>query len=189
MTYIVFDTEFTAWEGSMERDWSRANEFRELVQIGALKIKDGKIIEKLDILIKPIKNPVLSKYFTDLTGITNKDIKKHGLDIHLALEKFYQFSKNCLLYSYGNDYSIIEENLMINFVPMKSKFFSFFWKSKFKDFKELLFDYDINPDNYTSGTIYKAFNLKISDQHKVHNALSDAYSLYITSKYILEDNI
>ena len=38
-TFIIFDTEFTAWKGSQERDWSGENEERELVQIGALKVK------------------------------------------------------------------------------------------------------------------------------------------------------
>ena len=63
MKYIVFDTEFTSWEGSMENNWSREGEHRELVQIGALKISDGKIIDKLDILVKPQINPILSDYF------------------------------------------------------------------------------------------------------------------------------
>ena len=26
-TFIIFDTEFTAWEGSQERKWSGENEF------------------------------------------------------------------------------------------------------------------------------------------------------------------
>ena len=38
-TFIIFDTEFTAWEGSMERNWSGENEYRELVQISAFRIK------------------------------------------------------------------------------------------------------------------------------------------------------
>ena len=45
MKYIVFDTEFT----SLGRVWkiveAREGEHRELVQIGALKISDGKIID------------------------------------------------------------------------------------------------------------------------------------------------
>ena len=38
-TFIIFDTEFTAWEGSQERKWSGENEFRELVQISAIRVK------------------------------------------------------------------------------------------------------------------------------------------------------
>lgn len=36
---IIFDTEFTAWEGSQDRNWSRPNEFQEIVQIGALLVE------------------------------------------------------------------------------------------------------------------------------------------------------
>ena len=36
--FIIFDTEYTAWEGSQERNWSGDNEYMELVQIGALKV-------------------------------------------------------------------------------------------------------------------------------------------------------
>ena len=186
MNYIVFDLEFTSWEGSMQRNWSGENEYKEIVQIAAIKVTDGKISDKLNILVKPNINPNLSDYFQKLTGIKNKHIKKSGIDIHIALEMFYNFSKNYTLYSYGNDYHIIHENLILNNVPRKSKFFSYVWQQKFKDFKDLLIDYDIDPSKYTSGTIYKAFNLKIKN-HNVHNALDDAYSLYVTSKYILED--
>jgi hypothetical protein len=35
---VVFDTEFTAWRGSMERNWAGPGEFREIVQIGAVRI-------------------------------------------------------------------------------------------------------------------------------------------------------
>ena len=35
-TFIIFDTEFTAWEGSMERKWSGENEYKELIQISTL---------------------------------------------------------------------------------------------------------------------------------------------------------
>ena len=187
MKYIVFDTEFTSWEGSMENNWSREGEHRELVQIGALKISDGEIIDKLDILVKPQINPILSDYFQKLTLITNKDISEKGIHIYDALEKFYQFSKNFEIYSYGNDYSIILENLILNKAPIRSKFFSENWKNKFYDFKTLLYDYEIDPSKYTSGTIYKAFNIKMDSKHKVHNALRDAYSLYLSFEYILSD--
>lgn len=38
-TFIIFDTEYTSWEGSQERNWNGENEFRELVQISAIRVK------------------------------------------------------------------------------------------------------------------------------------------------------
>jgi len=35
---IIFDTEYTAWEGAKERNWSGSGEHREIVQIAAVKI-------------------------------------------------------------------------------------------------------------------------------------------------------
>ena len=102
------------------------------------------------------------------------------------MEQFYKFTNDVnYIYSYGNDYGIIEENMILNNVPINSKFFKKGWKSKFLDFKILLDD-KINTNNYTSGTIYKAFDIKMDDNHKIHNALDDSYSLYLVSKKIIK---
>lgn len=37
--FIIFDTEYTAWEGSNERNWSEGWEEKELVKIAAMKVK------------------------------------------------------------------------------------------------------------------------------------------------------
>ena len=186
MKYIVFDTEFTSWDGSLERNWNNPNEHRELVQISALKIQNGEIIDKLNLYIKPNFNTVLSDYFIKLTGITNRDINTHGIHVIDALKKFYKFSENCTLYSYGNDYEIIEENLLLNYIPLSSELFSKKWKNNFKDFKELLINYDIDTNKYSSGTIYKAFDLIIENPY-VHNAEHDTYSLYLVCKKIFDN--
>ena len=39
-TLTVFDLEFTAWECSMASHWLRPGEFKEVVQIGAVRL-DG----------------------------------------------------------------------------------------------------------------------------------------------------
>ena len=36
--FIIFDTEYTSWEGSLKRNWSNKNEYKELVAIGALHV-------------------------------------------------------------------------------------------------------------------------------------------------------
>lgn len=179
--YIVFDTEFTAWQGSQERNWSLPNEYKELVQISAIKVNKGEIEEILDLYIKPKKNPILSDYFINLTGITNDDLKEKGISFEDGIEKFYKFSKNYNLYSYGPDWKIINENLNLYNFNKSSKFFDKDWTSQFFDFRDKLKCYDIDTSKYTSGTIYKAFNLKLENHH-VHNSFDDAYSLYIVSK-------
>ena len=38
LNLLIIDAEWTAWEGSMERNWSLENEYREIAQISAFKI-------------------------------------------------------------------------------------------------------------------------------------------------------
>lgn len=186
MKHILFDTEFTAWKNSKKNNWSNANEYREIIQISALKINNGKIIETLNIYVKPIINKKLSKYITNLTGITNYKINKYGIDFKAAMKKFYNFSKYYPLYSYGNDYDVIKENLLINNFNKNSKYFKKSWKNKFYDFKNIVKNKsNVNPSQYTSGTIYKAFSIKMPNNHKTHNAFNDVFSMYEVYKQIL----
>jgi inhibitor of KinA sporulation pathway (predicted exonuclease) len=77
---VVFDLEFTAWEGSMAARWSRPGEFTELVQIGAVRLNADTFEElgAIDLLVRPRLNPVLSDYFVELTGIGNVEMAARG---------------------------------------------------------------------------------------------------------------
>ena len=70
----VFDLEWTTWEGAQARNWSGPGEEREIVEIGAVKL-DGRNslreISAFDMLVRPRLNPLLSDYFTGLTGDTH----------------------------------------------------------------------------------------------------------------------
>ena len=100
------------------------------------------------------------------------------------MEKFYTFSKNLELYSYGNDYSIIQENLDLYKIDIDSKYRT--WNNSFLDIRFIFQSYGINTSNYTSGTVYKHFNLKPKQEIKIHDAEWDTYSLFLTLVYILE---
>src|SRR5678815_1117158 len=81
-TITVFDLEYTAWECSIARRWLAPGEFKEVVQIGAVKL-DAESFEsqgEFDVLVLPRINSVLSPYFEKLTGITNEKISRHGMD-------------------------------------------------------------------------------------------------------------
>lgn len=60
-TYVVFDLETTGLH---------ANEGDSIIEIGAVKMKDGKIIDTYDKLIDPLKP--LSEEIVSITGITNE---------------------------------------------------------------------------------------------------------------------
>jgi inhibitor of KinA sporulation pathway (predicted exonuclease) len=90
---VVFDLEFTAWQGSVAHRWSRPGEFTELAQIGAVKVdvRSLNVIDEMNVLVRPRINPVLSDYFVELTGITNDAMTAHGVDFVEAYDRFVQF--------------------------------------------------------------------------------------------------
>ena len=70
----IFDLEYTAWECSMARSWLTPGEFREVVQIGAVKLDADSFAAQaeFEVLVRPRFNPVLSPYFEKLTGISKR---------------------------------------------------------------------------------------------------------------------
>jgi inhibitor of KinA sporulation pathway (predicted exonuclease) len=82
--FVLADLEYTSWDGAMARDWGGPGEFREIVQIGAVKVTRAggwHEVDALMVLVRPTLNPVLSDYFTNLTGITDADIARAGVMI------------------------------------------------------------------------------------------------------------
>ena len=112
---VVFDLEFTAWPGSMEHRWLRPGEFREVVQIGAVKIDAETLAEvgTFDALIKPRLNPVLSPYLEDLTGVTNAAVAERGIDFADAYRAFVRFADGAPLLAFGRDDLVLKDNLAL----------------------------------------------------------------------------
>lgn len=110
--FVVYDLEYTSWEGARERRWSGPGEHREIVQIGAVVLDDGfSELNSLEILVQPRRNPVLSDYFTRLTGITQARLDGEGVDVDQALDRFLDFAGPCMpLVSNGLDALVLAEN-------------------------------------------------------------------------------
>ena len=111
----MFDLEFTCWEGSLQHQWSRPGEFREVVQIGAVKLSPSNLkpVAEFDILVAPRLNPVLSTLFTELTGITNQDVARRGVDFITALRAFLDFAGESHLWAHGRDDLVLTNNLRL----------------------------------------------------------------------------
>tara|TARA_B110000008_G_C16713161_1_gene461656 strand:- start:46 stop:615 length:570 start_codon:yes stop_codon:yes gene_type:complete len=182
-SFIIYDTEYTSWSGSQKRNWNLPNEHRELVAIGALKIKLEKnkyiIEDSLKILFIPRINNILSNYFINLTSITNDEINKYGYDYQSGMKLFLDFCGNLNMYSYGNDYHIFEENYKLYKLDNNLN------KDKFKDIRPYFDKFNINTNNYTSGTIYKHFNIKINNE-QIHDPLFDSLSIFKTIEYLIK---
>lgn len=112
-TIIVFDTEYTAWDGSLGRGWSGPGEFREIVQIGAVRLDTGAFEERdaLDVIVRPVLNPALSEYFTTLTGLTDDRIQAEGVTLAEGVDRFLDFiGTTKLVLANGHDLRVIEWN-------------------------------------------------------------------------------
>ena len=165
--FVLFDTEFTAWEGSLENDWERPGEYRELVQIGAIRI-DGETLEELDcfsVYIKPVRNPTLSDYFTNLTRITQEKIDEEGVDFRTAAQMFREWIGDDPCYPWGSDAEVLEENAELHGAESPFK------GMEFIVMRDLFKNAGIDTENYSSGTITKAFGREPS--FPAHNAVND----------------
>ena len=179
---VVFDLEFTSWPGSNERNWSLPNEDREIIQIGAVKIEttgDMREVDSFQILVRPLKNPILSDYIVNLTEITQEKVEKEGILFPLALSRFINFigEHPIDILSNGGDEEVIEENCQIHNIP----FLSIFKKSTDLKiyFSEVL---GISRKNCTSGMLPELFGL--NNHEKQHNALGDARSISQALRYL-----
>jgi inhibitor of KinA sporulation pathway (predicted exonuclease) len=112
---VIFDLEFTAWRGSRESGWTRPGERREIVQIGAVKLDAASLkeVDHFEMLVKPRLNPVLSEYFTQLTGITNQALTARAVDFVTAYRAFLEFANGARTWAHGRDDLVIAENLRL----------------------------------------------------------------------------
>lgn len=178
---VVFDTEFTAWRGSMERGWQGPGEFREIVQIGAVRIDVATLAETgaFSILIRPKLNPVLSDYFVELTRITNERVAREGVDFGTGAKAFADFVGARRLYCYGRDDRILAANAARFGQPE-------LWRNTSGvNLRQWLVEVGIALAGVSSGTLAK--HVGAVSQGIAHDALVDARSLAEAVRYLVKN--
>ena len=86
--YVVFDVETTGLDA----------EKCEIIEIGSVKIENGRITQKFQTLLKPSHE--ISEEITKLTGITNEMVEDSPLGIDVVKD-FYKFCEGCVLVGYN----------------------------------------------------------------------------------------
>ncbi|HSS14528.1 MAG TPA: 3'-5' exonuclease [Rhizomicrobium sp.] len=114
-TLTIFDLEYTAWECSMARHWLAPGEFREVVQIGAVRLDADSfaVLDEFDALVRPRVNPDPSPYFEKLTGITSGKIARGGQDFAAAYAGFLAFASDGPIAAFGRDDRVLQDNLRL----------------------------------------------------------------------------
>lgn len=109
---VVYDLEFTAWEGSMRHRWLRPGEFKEVVQIGAVKVDplSFAVRDTFSVFIRPRINPQLSPYLERLTGITSAILRAQGHDFAAGYQAFLDFAGGGICAAFGRDELVFAEN-------------------------------------------------------------------------------
>ena len=180
---ILFDFEYTAWEGSKARNWSESWEHREIIQIAAVRVSvDGEVveIESFDCLVKPKQNPVLSPYIIHLTGIQQPEIDLRGLFFPQAFAQFFGFCDQgqIPLFCYGDDPAVLIENFSLNEMDCPA------FPAGVHDIRQIFEQAGVDTRPYTSGTIHQAVGLDFP--HAAHNALNDVRSLAVTLHHLMQ---
>lgn len=150
-TYVVFDIETTGLDV----------ETCEIIEIGAVKIVSGKIIQKFQTLVKPKK--LIPTYLTEnVHGISNQMVQDCPR-IESVIKDFFLFCKNAILVGYNVAFDMkfiqnVARNVGINF------------ENKVEDVM-VLAKQKIVSKNYKLSTIVKKLNITLDNAHR---ALFDA---------------
>jgi inhibitor of KinA sporulation pathway (predicted exonuclease) len=168
---IVFDLEFTAWEGSMRHRWLRPGEFKEVVQIGAVKVDAATldVVDRFDVLVRPRINPVLSSYLENLTGIRNDDVRARGRDFAQAYADFLGFCGDAVTSAFGRDDLVLDENLRLYGLAAPTAV------SEFRDSRPWFRDQGFATSGLHSCDIGP--KLGVPFEGRAHNALADSVSV------------
>lgn len=177
---VFFDTEFTAWSGSVARRWSGPGEHKEIVQIGAIKVDAATLNEVawFEVLIRPTKNPVLSDYLVGLTRISNERLAREGVAFADAIRRFVTFLGRSPIYCYGRDDRIIAANAeLLGHAAL--------WPGEIVgvNLKDWLLSVGVQIAGVFSGEL--AAHVGATSQGVAHDALVDARSLAEATRYLV----
>ena len=117
MDYIVLDMEWNQpWPGSPSAKKVLPVHIRgEIIQIGAVRLKDGQVADEFQILIRPKYYRRLNRRVSKLTGIKDARLKEEGIRFPEAMEQFRDWcGEDVIFLTWGfDDIGILRENLQL----------------------------------------------------------------------------
>lgn len=158
-SYVVFDLETTGFYPNVN----------EIIEFGAIKIKNNEIIAQKQFFVKP--NKPIPHHITKITNISNEMVK-NGLTIQKAYEEIKAFIGECPLFAhngYSFDYRFLEILYEKNNDKIKNAIFDTI--AIFKKYKDIL-----KFKKFRLGSICDT--LKVPYTEEAHRADYDAKVLY-----------
>lgn len=169
--FVVYDLEWTAWEGSMQRNWSGPDEYREIYDIGAVKVSGDQfeVVATFHRFVTLELVPELPQYSVDLTGITQQQLDDESIPYRGAITEFAAFANGLSLHHWGGDSEVIAENCELK------KLANPFAPDQFHDIRAVFSEHGIAVENYMSSTITEAFGQK--NERRSHQGTEDAATI------------
>lgn len=143
---------------------------RQIVQIAAIIYDDisGEEEASFDEYSKPIYTRKLPAFFTELTGISQQKVDAVGRSFSEVFDDFRVFCGDNEVWTFHRDEEVLLQNC--EYVGKEWPF-----DKKFIQVKSKLQLWGVDPEKYSSGTLYKAAGLSMAGH--VHNALHDVRSM------------
>jgi|OM-RGC.v1.018148226 DNA polymerase III, alpha subunit (gram-positive type) len=169
--FVIFDTEFTSWEGAHARNWSGEGEHRELIQLGTIKVRRLAEVDSLLLYSQPVINPQLSDFIIELTGVTQQDVDERGKAFTAVYQRFMEWVGDLPVVSFGTDETVLQENHDLQHTGVQLSI------EQFSDVRDIFKAAGIETQQYSSGTIPAAFGL--TPPPDAHDALNDCRSILL----------
>jgi DNA polymerase III epsilon subunit family exonuclease len=162
---VVFDIETTGLEATR----------CEVIEIGAVKIHNGKISETFETLIKPVSE--IPDEIIDLTGIT-PDMVVNSPSFKQVIPDFYKFCYNTTIMAYNIDFDY-------KFISVHSKKYGYEFDMKQIDVMYLARAFIPGLKNFKLSTVCKKLDVSLENAHRaVHDAMATAEVVIKLSKNI-----
>lgn len=167
---VYTDLEYCYPDMARESGRPGEDQLRQVVQISAIlwDTKNGKEVAAFDMLTHPAFEKELPLFFIELTGITS-EMMGSATTFKVALEQFKKFADGYSIWTFNADWGVLKQNCAYFDIPFP------FQNTPFIKVKSLLPKWGIDPDAYSSGTLYQAAKLNMSGH--IHNALHDVRSM------------
>ncbi len=157
--YVLVDIETTGF--------SPIND--EIIEIGAIKVENNKIVKQYDELIKIDK--ILPQKITELTGITDNMLKNGKLP-NIVLEEFIKFVGNSIIVGHN-------VNFDLGFLCNKcKKYLNYNLNNDYIDILYLARKLVPNAINHKLGTLAKMFNISYEGAHRGLKDVEITYGVY-----------
>ncbi len=162
-TIVVFDIETTGLDVNSD----------EIIELGALKIERGNIMEKFSTFVKP--SVEISAKISNLTGITNEMVEDAPM-VEDVLKDFYDFTRGCVLCGHN----IIKFDLP--FIKRVGKEFGFNFDNEFIDTMNEARLARLRISHFNLASVLKVLGLKNEGAHRAFN------DVFATAQVLLKLN-